>query len=195
MPPRGKQTGLPTSSKDSSSTAEAVRPTSTENPNDDDIDHDDQDLIPRLAATNQRIQQLEELAALQTRVRELETLTSRDKTHRRPRRDSDSSGSQDLKVDNIITLITSSTFRQRDDWLSDLQRAFKGAPRKFKKDTKKIFLALNYMDLESRTRWGRYLAEQTEEMQQSLSDDWNAFSEWTLSLIKEAGQMETYLTQ
>ena len=51
------------------------------------------------------------------------------------------------------------------------------------------------MDLESRTRWGRYLAEQTEEMQQSLSDDWNAFSEWTLSLIKEAGQMETYLTQ
>ena len=152
MPPRGKQTGLPTSSKDSSSTAEAVRPTSTGNPNDDDIDHDDQDLIPRLAATNQRIQQLEELAALQTRVRELETLTSRDKTYRRSRRDSDSSSSQDLKVDNIITLITSSTFRQRDDWLNDLQRTFKSAPQKFKKDTKKILLTLNYMDLESRTR-------------------------------------------
>ncbi len=38
------------------------------------------------------------------------------------------------------------TYRLRQDWLSDLNQAFKGDPKKFRSDTNKILFALDNMD-------------------------------------------------
>jgi len=215
MPPKGKQAAT-AAPKDSSSTAassrrEPVQPRDGDGDDDGDQgsshtpepspDHDDgHDLAAQLAATQQRIRQLEELAALQDRVKVLEaSVRGTSKRSRRRSRDVDDSDSDsdggDIKIKNIATLASTSTFRNWDDWCSDLRRAFDGAPRKFRKDKKKILKALDYMDSECRARWSRYLAEQTNDRQQELRGDWEAFADWSLTLVKEAANLQPFLTK
>ena len=71
---------------------------------------------------------------------------------RRGSSDSLSSGQGEVKVKNIKKLRISADLRVRDEWLSDLQRAFDGAPRKYRKGSKQILLALDNSDSECRTR-------------------------------------------
>lgn len=196
MAPKGKQAAFATAQ------TQQARASDTQDSSDDihvrelSAPLDQQDpLGAQLAATQERIQQLEELAALQNRVRELEA-SIRDPS-KTPRQRSSSSSSSDrnseIKIRNIATLAISSTFRKRDDWLNDLRRAFNEAPLKFRKDSRKILLALDYMDPDGRARWDRFLAEQTDERQQALNNDWDSFVEWSLTLIKEAANLQPYL--
>ena len=215
MPPKGKQ-AAPAAPKDSSSITassrrEPVQPRDGDGHDDGDQgsshipesspDHDDgHDLAAQLAATQQRIKQLEELAALQDRVKVLEaSVRGTTKRSRRRSRDADDSDSDsdggDIKIKNIATLASTSTFRKWDDWCGDLRRAFAGAPRKFRRDDKKILKALDNMDSECRARWNRYLDEQTDDRQQQLQEDWKAFVDWSLTLIKEAANLQPFLTR
>ena len=198
MPPKGKQAAPAedSSSIAASSRREPVQPRDGDGDDDGDQgsshtpesspDHDDgHDLAAELAATQQRIKQLEELAALQARVKALEgSVRDSTKSSRRRHRDADGSDSDsdggDIKIKNIATLASTSTFRKWDDWCGDLQRVFAGAPRKFKRDSKKILKALDHMDSECRARWKRYLAEQTDDRQQELRRDWAALEGWSL---------------
>jgi hypothetical protein len=112
---------------------------------------------------------------------------------RRSPHDSDSSSGGDLRIKNITQLPLHPTIRRREDWLRDLNRAFAGARRKFRKDYKKILFALDHMDQEGRARWDRYLDEQPEEDRENLEDNWERFEEWTLLLIKDSFNREALL--
>lgn len=121
-----------------------------------------------------------QIATLEARIQQLQELveaTSRTPSRRRRRRsETDSSDSDDpeIKVRNITRLATSSSYRHRDDWLSDLRRAFQGAPRRYKKDSRKILLAVDYMDADLRAKWGRYEGE---------SPTWRDFEKWSLEAL------------
>ena len=108
------------------------------------------------------------------------------------RRSDESSGDSgpELRIKNITQLPAFPTLQQRDQWLQDLDRAFRGAPRKFRRDSRKILFALEYMDEDLRTNWDRYLDEQPEELRDDLDDNFTRFSDWTLTLIKDAANRE-----
>ncbi|KAF5230292.1 hypothetical protein FAUST_9880 [Fusarium austroamericanum] len=158
---------------------------------------DDTDRL--IQATRQRIQQLQELAEL--RKKEEELLQSlggripRDKPSRTRRNsdDSNSSSGKEVRVRNIVKLNLPITFQQRDAWLSDLTRAFMGAKRKYRKDYRKILLAIDHMDGEARRRWDRYLDELPGNERENTKENWEAFKEWSLLLIKDSVNREPLL--
>lgn len=150
------------------------------------------------AQVEARIKQLEELQALQDKERALLEslqlpLNENPPNHRREPRDSSSSTEGEVKIKNIIELALPTTVRKRDDWLRDLHRAFNGARRRYRKGYKKILLALDHMDQEGRARWDRYLEEHGEIRRHELEEDWKAFEEWTLGLIKDAENRDVLL--
>jgi hypothetical protein len=116
-----------------------------------------QEIEAKAQAITERIRQLEKLRDLQEQERELvRLLRGVNATPAIPRSsssDSRSSKEGEIKVRNIRQLKLSADFRTRDEWLSDLQRAFNGAPRKFRKQYRQILFALDNMDSECRTRW------------------------------------------
>ncbi|KAH7195190.1 hypothetical protein BKA60DRAFT_661006 [Fusarium oxysporum] len=149
--------------------------------------------------TQIRIAQLEELQELQRREEELlgklRPLIP-PATGTRPRRDSTeshSSSGREVRVRNITKLTLPTTFQKRDAWLSDLYRAFTGARRRYRKDYKKILTALDNMDGEGRGRWDRYVDELPEDIREITERSWEAFKEWSLSLIKDAANREPLL--
>ncbi|KAK6713275.1 hypothetical protein SNK04_004237 [Fusarium graminearum] len=158
---------------------------------------DDTDRL--IQATRQRIQQLQELAEL--RKKEEELLQSlggripRDKPSRTRRNseDSNSSSGKEVRVRNIVKLNLPITFQQRDAWLSDLTRAFMGAKRKYRKDYRKILLAIDHMDGEARRRWDRYLDELPGNERENTKENWESFKEWSLLLIKDSVNREPLL--
>jgi hypothetical protein len=138
-----------------------------------------------LSALQTRVQQLRRMKELRDEEEELEQeLQDRGRTESRSRRrrkrhrnDSDSSDEPEIKVKNIARLTASSSFRHRDDWLADLQRAFDGATRRYRGDSRKILLAVDYMDVEMRAKWNRHVqAEET-------TPDWDAFKAWSLTAL------------
>ena len=154
-----------------------------------------EDSLPdQLAATQARIKQLEELTALRKKADELQAALIRGVRQRQSLESGSEDDRSDIKIKNITVLTTNATFRKRDDWLNDLRRAFEGAPRKFRKDSKKILLANDNMDANCHARWDRYLDEQTDSRRKSLAQDWNAFKEWSLTLIKEAANLQPHIT-
>lgn len=150
-------------------------------------------------AIRTRIQQLEELKQLREREAELRRelggydIPAPQAKTRRTSHSSTSSSGGEIKIKNIPMLSHLTTFRKRDEWIDDLQRAFAGARKRYRRDYKKILLALDYMDGECRTRWRRYLEEQPEESREDLEDDWDSFQEWTLVLIKDASNRQPML--
>jgi hypothetical protein len=101
--------------------------------------------------------------------------------HKRRRISDSSSSEREIKVKNITRLTSSSSFRQRDDWLADLQRAFQGASRRYRKDSRKILLALDYVDNELRAQWNRYAREEVED--QDGDPTWETFTAWSLRAL------------
>ncbi|KAF4332523.1 gag polymerase env poly [Fusarium beomiforme] len=152
-----------------------------------------------IRATQLRIAQLEELAELRKKEEELLKQIQGGKPRegtprtRRNSEDSNSSSGKEVRVRNITKLTLPTTFQKRDAWLSDLNRAFTGARRRYRKDYKKILTAMDNMDAEGRGRWDRYVDELPEIEREAVEENWEAFKEWSLSLIKDSANREPLL--
>jgi hypothetical protein len=151
-----------------------------------------------IVAARERIAQLQELKELHDQTRALQDAVSTGTGSRRHRDDRDSSSDSDrprrsheVTVKNIPIFTPRTSFQKRAEWLIDVQRAFEGAPRKFRKDRRKILWAQDYMDSECRTRWHRFLDEKSEEEKQDLKNSWDDFKDWTMVLIRNAGDFKT----
>ncbi|KAF9776652.1 hypothetical protein IL306_005143 [Fusarium sp. DS 682] len=114
-------------------------------------------------------------------------------TRRRRSHDSDSDSSKEVKVKNITKIDVPCTARQREEWLSDLRRAFKGAPRTYKKGSNRVITATEYTNQEGRSRWEKHLKEQGGDRRESLENDWDYFEEWSLCYIKDSANRESLL--
>jgi hypothetical protein len=150
------------------------------------------DIAIQQAEVQARIDQLEELNRLRIREAQLlatiQGIQTRESTPRRRRTSTSSTSSSggEIKIRNLTCLTSNASFRKRDEWISDLQRAFAGAHRRYRKDYKKILLGLDNMDIECRARWDRYLDEQEATDRLLLENDWEKFMEWSLTLIKDS---------
>ncbi|KAF4446785.1 RNA-directed DNA polymerase (Reverse transcriptase), partial [Fusarium austroafricanum] len=159
-------------------------------------ENDTEELI---RATQLRVAQLEELKTLREKEKAL-TESLRGLHHldpgQKPRRspcDSDSSSGGEVRARNITKLTLPTNFQKREAWLNDLKRAFSGARRRYRRDYKKILLAEDNMDEEARERWTQHLAEIPDEQRASTEGNWEAFTEWSLSLVKDAANREPLL--
>lgn len=139
----------------------------------------------QLQAQRDRLRQLQELHALRQQEEELRQRLDDVSPPRRRRRHHDSSSSSEgeIRVKSITRLRITSSYRQRDDWISDLQRAFEGARRKYRQDYRKILLAVDNMDDECRAKWERHLQASPPERQRIDKDDWPGFKQWSLSIL------------
>lgn len=153
------------------------------------------------ADVERRVRELEELVNLRTRERELLSqladpiLPDSSATRQREEDDSSSDDGKELKTENIEIFTLKFNFRKREEWINDLERAFEGAPKKYRKDRKKILLGLQHMDSECRARWSGHLREQTEARRIELKKSWDDYIPWTLTLIKEASNLAAALTK
>ena len=141
-----------------------------------------------------RIRELKEKQATLLRdIAELEgSQPSSSRRRRRSRSSSASSEGKDLQTRSITTFSASFSFQRRDLWLSDLKRAFKGAPKHFRKPEKRILFALDHMNEDCRQRWDQFINESGEEHEQTAAD-WSKFEEWNLSLLKDSRNRLPYL--
>ncbi len=182
MQTRPDSAGTPNSAQRASASSETVQLPTIE------------DLQADLIAQNERIEGLRRLRSLQQEEQELREAIHEEQVdiQRKRRRDtSDSSGtSGEIKVRNITQFPQFATLRRRDDWLGDLHRAFSGAPRRYASDRNKILLAQDNMDAECRTRWNRFLDEKSEKDRRSLENNWEAFEDWSITLIKDSTNRE-----
>ena len=106
------------------------------------------------------------------------------------RNSSSSSSGGEVRAKNINELGHPTNLQKHTEWLNDLNRAFNGAKRRYRKDYRKILFALDHMHSMCRARWARYLSEQTDNNQEVLEDNWEAFQEWTLTLLKDSVNRE-----
>ena len=135
----------------------------------------------------------EKQATLLRDIAELEdSQPSSSRRRRRSRSSSASSEGKDLRTRSIATFSASFSFQRRDLWLSDLKRAFKGAPKHFRKPEKKILFALDHMNEDCRQRWDQFMNESGEEHER-IAADWPRFEEWNLSLLKDSRNRLPYL--
>lgn len=183
---------------------EPTEPTNTENNNTTPTTEQDAPIgvEAEQAAIRARIAQLEELQKLQEREEELRKLiscpTSSSKGNNRAKRrrnSSESSGSsgREIKVKNINSLTHPTNPQKHKIWVNDLNRAFNGAKRRYRRDYRKILFALDHMNTTCRARWDRYLEEQPDNDRESLEDNWEAFQDWTLTLLKDAANREAQI--
>lgn len=156
------------------------------------------ELETEFARVQHRIEQLERLQQLQAQEAALRAalqIGSSQKS-RNPSPGSNSSGSQEVKIKNLTQLTRNATLRKREDWINDLQRAFAGATRRYRKGNKKILLALDQMDVECRARWDRHLDEMpSTEARLEAESDWNGFKAWTLTLIHDSVHLDQQMAQ
>jgi hypothetical protein len=137
----------------------------------------------------QRCKELEQLQRLQEEEqRLLETLRISKPAKRHRREDSSSDDDRYVKIDvkNIDKFTLKSSLRKREEWLNDLQRAFSGNPRKYRKSWARIVLAQEYMDSECRNRWKRHVETMSTSDPQAHDPDWDYFQEFTKTLVRDA---------
>ncbi len=148
-----------------------------------------------------RLQKLHELREKEKQLRkDLDDLgTERTPKRRRYGNESDTSSdgrATEIKIHNITKFTQLCPLQKRDDWLNDLERAFSGAPRKYReRGQNKVILALDNMDADCRARWARFLDEQDPITRQQYECDWEHFKEWSLSLIKDAANRDLMIAQ
>jgi hypothetical protein len=112
-------------------------------------------------------------------------------TRQRHARSSESDSGGEVRITNITQLTMNATSRVRDEWLSDLKRAFMGRRRKFARDTNKILLATDHMDKACRAEWDAHVNEQeSEEKADRVQSDWKGFVAWSEGLLKEAANQD-----
>lgn len=153
-------------------------------------------------AIRARIAQLEELQKLREKEEELRRLINcpiggnpRDAPAKRRRDSQESSGSsgQEIKVKNITALTHPTNPQKHKVWINDLNRAFNGAKRKYRRDYRKILFALDHMNITCRARWDRYLDEQPDNEREEIEDNWDLFQTWTLTLLRDAANREAQI--
>ncbi|KAI0008179.1 hypothetical protein F4779DRAFT_17202 [Xylariaceae sp. FL0662B] len=109
---------------------------------------------------------------------------------------SDSSSGPDLKTENILMFKMDWTFRRREEWLGDLDLAYKRAPKKLRSVPKRILYALDQMEAEARSQWKRHIHEMpSQEERDAAYEDYPGFVEWTLTLLKDADNKEFRISQ
>ncbi len=145
------------------------------------------------------IARLERLKALQSQMQQLQ-IEIREITSNRGRRISDgehstSSNNKEVRVKNIETLEYQYTIQKRDDWISNIQRAFDGAPKRFSSERARIVFALDHMDRECRARWDRHLEELDEEDRTSRKREWAYFRDWSLILLRDSANRDIILAE
>lgn len=95
-----------------------------------------------------------------------------------------------IKVKNVIEFNTRMTYRRRQEWLQDLDRAFTGDPRKFVSAANRILFALEHMEPSIRSRW--YSHRDTQKTQGlAVEDDWEHFEKWTSRLVSDIGDEDS----
>ncbi|VTT61413.1 unnamed protein product [Fusarium fujikuroi] len=122
--------------------------------------------------------------------------TSNDTSTRQQQAGNSSTSSSDgeVKAKNIITLEYPTTFRKRDEWLDDMDRSFEGARKRYRTDKSRILFARDNMAPNARLMWSGHLNEQTEERREDLKRDWEAFKEWSLTLVEDGGNRQILVT-
>jgi hypothetical protein len=104
--------------------------------------------------------------------------------HQRVDRSLSPEGNKEIKLKSIPTFTIDFNIQKRQNWLLDLRHTFKGAPRKYRDDDRKILAAVGFMDETCRQRWYRHVAEKPLEEQRKVESTWQYFEEWTLNLIQ-----------
>jgi hypothetical protein len=99
--------------------------------------------------------------------------------------DSSESRGPELKLKNIPELKTPTNTRRRAEWLVFLKRAFKGAPRRYRKGSYKILLALEYLDRSGGLLWESHLKKLSNRQRAEAEENWEGFEKWTENLIKD----------
>lgn len=95
-----------------------------------------------------------------------------------------------IKVKNVIEFNTRMTYRRRQEWLQDLDRAFTGDPRKFVSAANRILFALEHMEPSIRSRW--YSHRDTQKTQGlAVENDWEHFEKWTSRLVSDIGDEDS----
>ncbi|KAI0022555.1 hypothetical protein F4780DRAFT_182288 [Xylariomycetidae sp. FL0641] len=111
---------------------------------------------PEISQLRQRINRLQQVQQLTEQISVLKKSIGTARHSKRKRDDSDSKGSQDVNLKRSIRTFTLRfTYRQRDEWLANLRRAFDSAPRKYRKPRRYINLAVSKIDSQCRPLWDR----------------------------------------
>ena len=77
--------------------------------------------------------------------------------------DSEYSKKSNIKYTQIETLQLRASLRQWTDWKADLQRAYLGAPNRYRTGQAKIIMANQYMAKDCRSQWDTYSKETPKE--------------------------------
>lgn len=149
--------------------------------------------IPETISGTHDQNESETLQNLQETIRRLETRLERGEPSRSHRRSSSASSMDVCTVKlfkNIPEFTLDFKLQQRQEWILDLEYSFKGAKKRLRKDDQKILAALPYMSPTCRQRWYRHLAEKSREQRRGAEESWPYFTEWTLTLIKNAATLQ-----
>lgn len=137
---------------------------------------------------------LQELSRMRERKRQLlEELQTTEGASKRARHDSSSSSDRDrdYQVSNTRIFQSTYTFRQRREWVNELEIAFRAGRKKLNRDEKKILYALDHMDADSKMLWYRHLDElKAKELRDEAWSNYAAFEDWTASILKGAERRE-----
>ncbi|KAK3896618.1 hypothetical protein C8A05DRAFT_39828 [Staphylotrichum tortipilum] len=153
-----------------------------------------------LEAMRRHLRELEELKKLEHQIKEARKRLGITKEKRR--RQSDSSSSSDsgtrakaIKITNIIPFTPKMTYRLRQEWLSDLNRAFRGDVKRFRTDTNKILFALDHMDRKPRNRWESHIRMMREEERDAAESSWSTFEKWTTTCVVDLANQDSQVTK
>ncbi|KAI0022743.1 hypothetical protein F4780DRAFT_777494 [Xylariomycetidae sp. FL0641] len=157
---------------------------------------------PEISQLRQRIDRLQQVQQLTEQISVLEESIGLDAARHPKRRRDDSDSDRDGRDVNleraIGTFTLRFTYRQRDEWLADLRRAFDSAPGKYRKPRRCINLAVSKMDSQCRPLWDRKVQRAYAEDPANaarIQADWDTFSQWTASLIRDAGHHEAAVAE
>jgi len=147
-----------------------------------------------LQQTQSRISFLERL--VQAKEKEEELLRrlglATDSSRKRQRSESPSQeSSRAIKVKNIIQFTSKMTFRRRQEWLQDLDRAFQGDPQRFQVAKNRILFSLEHMDSNIRSRWYSHRDAQPNDERTAYEKDWTHFENWTGTLVHDVADQDT----
>lgn len=147
-----------------------------------------------------RLRELEEMEKLEHQIEEARKRLGITKGKRR--RLSDSSSSSDsgtrtkaIKITNITPFTAKTTYRLRQEWLSDLNRAFRGDTKRFRTDTNKILFALDHMDRQPRNRWESHIRTMPEEERDIAESSWSTFEKWTTTCVVDLADQASQIAK
>jgi hypothetical protein len=153
----------------------------------------------RIADLIEQERTIQRIKEAQARERELQQSLAKLRgeianTPSKPRRNSSGSdNSRDLPLPEVKPLRSTPTLRRRDEWLSDLELAYEGAPKKFKAEKKRVLFAVQCLDPEPRAMWHAHLRDIPAKDREANKTDLGYFQRWTLTLIKDAANREAMI--